>query len=87
MSNLKNIWENRKLILEGVGNTLIKNKVIEEIAIERKAVCAVCPFLNKDCITVGGNCCGACGCKIELKTRAMAASCPKNKWVAVKVNK
>jgi hypothetical protein len=87
MSTLNEIWKNRKLILEGIGNTVVKRKITEEIAAERKNICISCSFLNNGCNSATGDCCGSCGCKIELKTRAMAASCPQNKWPAVKVNK
>ena len=87
MSKLNNIWQNRKLILEGIGNTLVKRKIIEEIAKERKEICLSCPNLNQGCNKISGDCCGVCGCMIDFKTRSMKSSCPQSKWAAVKVNK
>jgi hypothetical protein len=86
MSKLNDIWENRKLILEGVGNFVAKNKVVEEIAKERAAVCKSCPSLNVGCKSVS-DCCGICGCNIGLKTRSLKASCPQQKWKAVNISK
>ena len=49
--------------------------------------CASCPELDttgdKCAVSATKPCCGACGCSIGLKIRALSASCPKYKWKAV----
>jgi hypothetical protein len=82
--NLKSIWKNRKLIFEGITNTIIRDKVVEEIAELRYNICDECEFKGDDCAVPGTSpCCNECGCSLAFKTRALAASCPKGKWKAV----
>lgn len=83
MTMLNNIWKNRIAILKGVGNTLVKKKVIEEIAAERLNICNACPSKNAGCSIK--DCCGICGCNLNFKTRSLESSCPKQKWQAVNI--
>lgn len=85
MSKLEDIWKNRMLILEGIGNFMAKKQVIEDIAKERFAICKSCPSLNLNCTSLA-DCCGICGCNLELKTRSLKSSCPQEKWQAINTN-
>jgi hypothetical protein len=80
-------FNNIDQILEGVKNKIFKKKDIEEIADVRWLQCVVCPELDekgdKCAVSVIAPCCGACGCSIGLKIRALSASCPKGRWEAV----
>jgi hypothetical protein len=49
---------------------------------ERMDICKECPFFIK----VTGQC-SKCGCIMEAKTRLAEASCPVDKWQAVKLIK
>ncbi len=79
--NLKLLWQNRIEILKGVGNSLVKTRVIEQIAAERLAICNECPSKNNGCKLK--DCCGECGCHLAYKTRSIKSSCPLNKWEAI----
>ena len=81
--NLSDIWKNRIAILKGVGNTVIKRKVIEEIAKKRLSICNSCPSKNLNCNIK--DCCGICGCNLGFKTRSLESSCPQQKWTAVNI--
>jgi hypothetical protein len=91
--NLKKIYEQRKLILEGIKNTIFKKEVIEKIAAERMEICKTneCGSFDEtgDGCEVSGTqpCCsnhtGGCGCSLKLATRALSKDCPKKFWEAV----
>lgn len=87
MSRIKEIWKNRKLIFEGVWNTIFRKRYIEKIANERLAICFDCEGLDEegsDCAVPGTQpCCKACGCSLAYKTRSLSSSCPYEHWVAV----
>lgn len=40
---ISEIWKHKKEIFEGITNTLIKDKFVEEIAAERMSICNQCP--------------------------------------------
>ena len=40
---LTTIWKNRKQILEGIKNTIIRDKFVEEVAEQRMIICDACP--------------------------------------------
>ena len=72
--------EQAKQIAEGLTNFLkmkahISDPEIEDIQRKRFAVCLACEFRKAE-----KNTCSLCGCLLELKTRALAASCPKAYW-------
>jgi hypothetical protein len=88
MKALKDIFNNRKEILEGIKNRLFKQKHIEIVAKERwEQHCVICEFLDRDgkkCTMPGTQpCCGECGCSLALKMRSLSSACPKNKWPAL----
>jgi hypothetical protein len=83
-NTLKLIWQNRKQILEGITNTVIRDETIEEIARLRYSVCDECSSKGKDCAMPGtAPCCNECGCSLSFKTRSLASSCPLGKWEAI----
>ena len=87
MSRIKEIWENRKLIFEGIWNNIFRKRYIEKIAATRLAICTDCKKLDiqgSDCAISGTQpCCKECGCSLALKTRSLSSSCPLDYWVAV----
>ena len=84
MNKINTIWKNRKAILEGITNSIIKDKFVEEVAKERMEICNSCEFKGDKCLVPGtGPCCNNCGCSLSLKSRALSDNCPKDKWKAV----
>lgn len=76
--NIAKIIRNRKLILEGLANKLIKKQFVEQVAEYRMNICKSCKydFYDGKCEVNGlGKCCGACGCVLELKVRSMESEC------------
>lgn len=57
-----------------------KERSPDSLQKERMAICKECPFFIK----VTGQC-SKCGCIMEAKTRLAEASCPVDKWQAVKL--
>jgi hypothetical protein len=67
-------------IVKGTTNYLrlkanIANNDIEELHKKRYAVCLACEFRNAEVDR-----CTACGCNLQLKTRALGSGCPKEYW-------
>jgi len=87
MSKLSTIWKNRKQIMEGIKNSIIRDEYVEEIAKQRLDICSTC--VRKDdegqhCLVPGTQpCCNLCGCSLSLKTRSLSTDCPDLKWKAV----
>ena len=71
-NNLKNIWSNRKQILEGITNSLIRDEFVEDVARVRKELCDQCSSKGNEC-----------GCSLGFKTRALSTECPLGKWKAL----
>jgi hypothetical protein len=86
-TTLKSIWENRKKILEGVRNTILRDELVEDIARMRRDICDECEYLDtkgKECAVKGTQpCCGDCGCSLTFKTRSLSSDCPQGKWEAL----
>jgi hypothetical protein len=84
---LKAIWENRKGIVEGIKNSVIRDEFVEDIARMRHDICDECEHLDtkgKKCALKGTQpCCADCGCSLGFKTRSLSSSCPKGKWQAI----
>jgi hypothetical protein len=83
--------ENRLMaIVSGFANYVFPNKDVEALAIQRAAICAVCPFavdatykqlLPDDTIKeIEGLKCSDCGCILSAKVRQQFESCPQKKW-------
>jgi hypothetical protein len=81
--NIKKIWRNKALILEGIQNNLFKKEYVEVIAAERQSICDNCELLDLKgdaCLVPGSKpCCGECGCSLDFKTRSLASECPHPK--------
>ena len=84
MNILKTIWENRRQIVEGITNTVIRDKTIEDIAQLRYSICYECPSKGRKCAVKGtAPCCNECGCSLGFKTRSLSSECPLGKWDAI----
>lgn len=85
---IKQIWDNKAKILEGITNSLQQDEYKEQIAKERLDICHSCVHHSTDtCATLVAECCGVCGCSLKFKTRAMSDKCPKDKWLEVIIEK
>ena len=86
-NTLKLIWQNRKQIVEGITNSIIRDETVEEIARLRYSICDECEKIDikgKECAMKGTQpCCAECGCSLNFKTRSLASSCPLGKWDAI----
>jgi hypothetical protein len=87
MLSLKKIWKNRKQIYEGIKNSTMRDKFVEEVSIQRMNLCKECPELDlkgTKCEIPGSQpCCSNCGCSLAFKTRALSSECPIGEWHAV----
>ena len=82
--SLKEIWNNRNQILEGITNAIIRDEYVEAVSRVRMNVCEVCPSKGTKCAVPGtAPCCDECGCSLTFKTRSLSTECPLNKWSAV----
>lgn len=84
------IWDNRKKILEGIKNSVLKSEDIEKLAEDRMNICRKCELLDttgEKCMIPGtAPCCGACGCKLSFKIRSLSSECADPagaRWKAV----
>jgi hypothetical protein len=86
-NSLKEIWKNRKQIIEGITNTVIKDEFVEHVAQLRMEICNACPdkdIEGKECVMAGTQpCCSLCGCSLAFKTRSLSTSCPARKWESI----
>lgn len=93
MNKIKTIWENRKLIFQGIKNLIFKKHDVEQIARKRMTICVKCPSdafdsVGHGCMVPGTQpCCslikGGCGCSLGVATRSLSKACPKGHWKAV----
>ena len=74
---LKQIFNNRKEILEGIKNNIFKKEHVEQIADIRLNICKMCENYDddgKECLVPGTQpCCGECGCSLALKIRSLSS--------------
>jgi len=83
-NTLTKIWNNRKQILEGIKNTMIRDEYIEDVSRLRTEICDACPSKGDECAIPGtAPCCNECGCSLAFKTRALSTECPLGKWKAL----
>jgi hypothetical protein len=83
-NTLKLIWQNRKEILEGITNSVIRDETVEEIATLRYTICDECDKKGNECAVKGtAPCCNECGCSLAFKTRSLSSECPLGKWDAI----
>jgi hypothetical protein len=84
---LKDLWKNRKQIMEGIKNSIIRDEFVEEVSSERMNICTSCIYKDvegSECLVAGTQpCCSLCGCSLEFKTRALSSECPDNRWAAL----
>jgi hypothetical protein len=87
MGKLGKIWENRKQIMEGVKNSIIRDAFVEKVAEERRKICDDCIRKDdegKSCVMPGTQpCCNLCGCSLSFKIRSLSSDCPDLRWHAV----
>ncbi len=84
MNLLKKIWKNKKEILEGIKNSVLKNEFVEKIAFLRNDICNQCSSKGKKCAVKGtAPCCNECGCSLTFKTRSLSSECPLGKWKSI----
>ena len=80
---LTTLWKNKKQILEGVKNSIIRDEFVEEVAKIRYDICNNCELKGKKCAVKGtAPCCNECGCSLTFKTRSLSSDCPLDKWKA-----
>lgn len=83
-NTLKLIWNNRKEILEGITNSVIRDETVEEISRLRYSICDECEHKGRKCAVKGtAPCCNECGCSLAFKTRSLSSECPIGKWDAI----
>lgn len=80
--SLLRVWKSKGQILEGIVNSVFKHDDIEQVALERAAICESnqCGLYDHDgssekAFVKGSPACAGCGCNIALKTRCMACDC------------
>jgi hypothetical protein len=87
VSTITKIWKNRKEIMEGIRNAMIRDEFVEMVAKLRSDVCDACDLKDtkgKSCVVKGtAPCCSSCGCSLAFKTRSLSSECPEGKWYAV----
>lgn len=90
MGKFLNVLRNRKKIIEGITNSIIKKDFVEKISAKRMEICMSCPHIDLEgskCAAPGTQpCCGACGCSLGWKTRSLASQCGDDdnvRWPAV----
>ena len=87
MTKIRKIIKNRRNIITGIKNWLIRKNYTEQLYKERMAICAKCPHLSKTdegCMMPKTQpCCSLCGCSLKLKLRDPASACDISKWKAI----
>lgn len=83
-NTLKLIWDNRKQIIEGITNSVVRDETVEEISRLRYDICDSCSSKGRKCAVKGtAPCCNECGCSLTFKTRSLSSECPLGKWGAI----
>lgn len=89
MIGLKDIWENRGAILEGIRNKVFPREEVEIIASKRLNICRACEYDSINARSRGYKSsridehCIQCGCPLSTKVRALSKGCPLDKWGAI----
>ena len=84
MSILSQIWKERHKIMEGIKNTIVRDKFVEDVASLRIEECNKCESKGNECAVPGtAPCCNECGCSLTFKTRSLSSECPLGKWKAL----
>tara|TARA_R110002153_G_scaffold116579_3_gene260266 strand:- start:10883 stop:11179 length:297 start_codon:yes stop_codon:yes gene_type:complete len=83
-SKISKIWNERKKIIDGIKNALVRDKFVEVIHEQRMNICNSCEHMGDKCMVPGtGPCCNDCGCSLSFATRSLSYDCPKGKWKAL----
>lgn len=76
-----------KGLLEGVFNSVVTKRWVEEVSADRMFICKRCDNFSENAKVLTNyktsrpdSHCIDCGCNLELKTRCMSCSCPVKKW-------
>ena len=81
------LWTNRKQIMEGIKNAMIRDEFVEDISNHRMQVCQACHHRDDEgaeCVVPGTKpCCGLCGCSLTFKTRSLSSECPDGRWFGI----
>lgn len=88
MQYLKQIWDNKKAILEGLKNLFFAEGKVRVIAEKRRRVCEVCPYSSKNTKSsykLPFTHCTVCGCSLLIKPYSMESECPKKFWFSRKL--
>lgn len=62
-----------KDIIKAARDLVAKERVSEELAMERLDICSKCPHYN-------GRRCDICGCFMQTKSKLPSSHCPLGKW-------
>jgi hypothetical protein len=88
--NLIEFWKKKDKILDGITHSIFKRQDIEQLAQKRLAMCRSNTCQQYDpqgqspnAVLKGAESCGACGCKLAWKTRALSDGCPLGFWLPV----
>ena len=72
--------------MEGVKNSIIRDKFVEKVAEERSKICNACTRKDikcSSCVMPGTQpCCNLCGCSLTFKLRSLSSACPDLIWEA-----
>lgn len=88
LSYLKQVWENRQAILEGIYNYIFAQGRLRAIAKKRRKICKVCPYSSgntKSSYKLPFEHCTLCGCSLLIKPYTMSTECPKRFWFSRKL--
>lgn len=84
------IIKNSPKILEGIKNSIIRDKFVEEVHKRRMKICNSCEHFDTEgsnCAAPGTQpCCSACGCSLNWKTRSLGSQCGDDdnvRWPAI----
>ena len=82
LQQVKDALKNRAKIWEGLRNKTFKKEHIELIAEERLKICRanMCGYhdphgTSEQAVAKGFESCGACGCRLDWKTRSLSSNC------------
>lgn len=89
LSYLKQVWDNRQAIWEGLINYLFSKGKVREIAQKRLKVCNACHYNSnkaRSSYKVPFKHCTVCGCSLLIKPYSMESECPKKFWFSRKID-
>lgn len=77
---MKNLWKEKRKILEGLTNTYFGSDRTHLIAQTRAEICQECPHWDKEgtssqVVIKGQPACSLCGCNTKVHTHCLSCSC------------